>query len=110
MRTLATEVKQRLVEGNADADMVCHMKNLLNIAVCNAMYDGFFLMDRTPESILRELRADGVYPQPFNRKYLRIKSLRETVFNYIRFLFPIPLYYSLITRLIRLVLKLIHKL
>lgn len=106
MRMVAKELKVRLEQPIADKDMERYMRNLLNIVVCNALYDGFFLTDRTPESILKELREDGVYPQPFNRNYLRITSLKETLFRFVRFLFPIPLYYSIVSRLVRVCLKL----
>lgn len=105
MRILAVELRERLRQEVSCESVKRHMTDLLNIVVCNALYDGFFLTDRKPEEILRELREDGSYPQPFNRKYLRITSLRETVYNYLRFLFPIPLYYSVISRLVRLFLK-----
>ncbi|MBP3684213.1 MAG: glycosyltransferase [Oscillospiraceae bacterium] len=108
MRLLAKELQHRLVseEGIMHPVVESHMRSLLNIAVCNAMHDGFFLLDRSPEDILRQLREDGIYPQPFNWKYLKIRNPREMAYNYLRFFFPVPLYYSIVSRLIRVVLKL----
>lgn len=105
MRILAVELQERLHQEVVSEAVKQHMTELLNIAVCNALYDGFFLVDRKPEEILRELRADGSYPQPFNRNYLKKRPVKEMVFNYLRFLFPVPLYYSIITRLVRLAMK-----
>ena len=107
MRLLAGELQKRLnAADKPEPPVEQHMRGLLNIAVCNALHDGMFLADRSPESILHELKKEGLYPQPFDVGHLKKRPMREMLYHYVRFLFPVPLYYSVISRIIRLMLKL----
>lgn len=73
----------------------------------NALYDGVFITEKPVSEIIRELKADGIYPckLPWRTLKWEKKSLSVLAMNYALFLLPFRPYYTVFTALLRLRLK-----
>lgn len=105
MKVFATELGKRM----SPEDVVQkELRRRRHQAVSNALYAGFF-MEKPVRQILTELEAMELYPYPLQWKTLKPSNIKNTVSNYVRFLFPVRGYYLLVCKLVRLGLKLYKK-
>lgn len=99
MIEMALEYKRCLEQDELSGMMYKMTKSRLKYAVSNALLDAMLLADRRPRDVIAELKQKGLYPYGLHFEMLRFKKPKTMLVNYVKFLFPVSLYYIIVCKI-----------